>query len=206
MAALRNGRAAWRLSVALPILAALAGILIGCQPSVPPTPSPVPTANPFLIPGTTEVQYHDGELGIWFRHPDDWTLNDPAETEGIVVTLSSPDNVVHIDVNLDVPPPQIDVVSYGAARMEQFQMRQPTIVIEEESEATLTDGTPAYRASWVSREDDAETIGDTLVVFRGVGTDRQAFLVVSSGPTSLYRAWTGPLLYFYETFAVSPPP
>ena len=205
MAALGNGRGAWRLSAALPILATLAAILIGCQPDVTPTPSPAPTANPFLIPGTTEVQYYDGQLGIWFKHPSDWSLNDPSVTEGIVVTVSSPDNFVHIDVDRDFPPPQIDVVSYGAARMQLFQMQQPTILIEEEGESALTDGTPAYRATWVSREDDAETIGETLVVFRGEGRNREAFLVVSSGPTVLYSAWTGPILYFYETFAISPP-
>ena len=201
-----NELSAARFGASLLALLALATLLIACQADATPTtiPTPAPTANPFLIPGTSEVQYHDEELGIRFKHPDDWSLNDPAETEGVIVTVSSPDGFVHIDIDRDFPPPQIDVVSYGAARMQLFQIAQPAIVIEDEGESALPDGTPAYRARWVSRLDDAETSGETLVVFRGEGRDRETFLVISSGPTALYRAWTGPILYFYETFAVSP--
>ena len=185
-------------------LVALCGLLLttllfsGCFFGEEATPTP----NPYLIPGTSEVEYRDDELGFSFRHADDWMISDSAETVGIVVSVVSPDRLVTIDVERDLPPPQIDFMSYGNARMRFFQQLQPDLMILDETEATLTDGTPAYHANWVSRNETAESTGETIVVFRGEGDDREAFMIVSAGPTALYNAWMGPLLFFYESLVI----
>ena len=165
-----------------------------------------PTPNPFLIPGTEEVEYSDDELGLSFRHPNDWVITDPPETVGIVVTMASPDGLVTFDIERDLPPPNIDAIAYGSARMRFFQQVEPSLMLITEEETTLTDGTLAYHAVWVSRNEEAESSGETVVVFRGDGDDREAFMIVSAGPTSLYRAWAGPVLFFYETLMVDPDP
>ena len=207
----------WRTHRWFVILAALlamlftTGVLAGCSLGEEPTPEvsactgePSEAPNPFLIPGTEEMEYRDNELGVSFCHPDDWLISDPESTEGIVVSLVSPEQTVTMDIERDLPPPQIDFMSYGNARMRFFQQLQPSLEIVEETETALTDGTPAYHANWVSRAEDAETTGETLVVFRGEGDDREAFMIVSSGPSSLYSAWTGPILFFYETLTIDP--
>ena len=181
-----------------------AAALAGCSVFGESTPTPLPTPNPYLIPGTSEFEYRDDELGFSFRYPDDWLISDPDNTEGIVVSLVSPEQTVTMDVERDLPPPQIDFMSYGSARMRFFQQLQPSLEIVQETETTLADGTPAYHANWVSRAEDAETTGETLVVFRGEGDDREAFMIVSSGPSSLYSAWTGPILFFWETLTIDP--
>lgn len=163
-----------------------------------------PTPNPYLIPGTSELEYRDDELGFSFRYQDDWLISDPENTQGIVVTLVSPEQAVTVDVERDLPPPQIDFMSYGGARMRFFQQLQPSLEIVQETETVLADGTPAYHANWVSRAVDAETTGETLVLFRGDGDDREAFMIVSSGSSSMYSAWTGPILFFYETLTIDP--
>ncbi len=196
-----GGMAGRRLSLllALALLPALA--LVGaCASNETSTPTP----NPYLIPGTHAVEYRDEELGIGFSRPDDWSVTDPSETRGIVVSVESPDGSVTIDIERGSPPPQIDVMSYGSARMDFFQRAQPSLTVLEEIETTLTDGTPAYRAEWVSRLEDAETSGETIVAFRGDGDEREAFLIISAGPTALYRAWTGPILFFQETLSLDP--
>ncbi len=161
-----------------------------------------PTPNPYLIPGTEEVEYRDDELGFSFRHPDDWLVSDSPDPTGIIVSMVSPDQSVTIDVERDLPPPQIDFMSYGNARMRFFQQLQPGLMILEETETTLTDGNPAYHANWVSRSETGESKGETLVVFRGEGDDREVFMIVSAGPTGLYNAWTGPILFFYESLSI----
>jgi len=187
------------LAVFLAILVA-ASMMSGCFFREEPTPTP----NPFLIPGTSELEYRDDELGFSFRYQDDWLISDPPDTEGIVVSLVSPEQTVIMDIERDLPPPQIDFMSYGSARMRFFQQLQPSLEIVQETETTLADGTPAYHANWVSRAENAETTGETLVVFRGEGDDREAFMIVSSGPSSMYSAWTGPILFFYETITIDP--
>ncbi|MYD36992.1 MAG: hypothetical protein F4X20_08340 [Dehalococcoidia bacterium] len=182
------------------IMLVAATVMSGCFFQEDPTPTP----NPFLIPGTSELEYRDDELGFSFRYQDDWLISDPEDTEGIVVSLVSPERTVTVDIERDLPPPQIDFISYGSARMRFFQQLQPSLEIVEETETTLTDGTPAYHANWVSRAVDAETTGETLVVFRGEGDAREAFMIVSSGPSSMYSAWTGPILFFYETITIDP--
>ena len=186
--------------VALLVIFVAAAATSGCFLQEEPTPTP----NPFLIPGTSELEYRDDELGFSFRYQDDWLISDPDDTEGIVVSLVSPEQTVTVDVERDLPPPQIDFMSYGGARMRFFQQLQPSLEIVQETEITLEDGTPAYHANWVSRGQDAETTGETLVVFRGEGDDREAFMIVSSGPSSMYSAWTGPILFFYETITIDP--
>ena len=180
------------------IVAAL--LLSGCFFQEEATPTP----NPFLIPGTQEVEYRDDELGFSFRHPDDWLISDPSDTEGIVVSVVSPDQLVTLDVERNLPPPRIDFMSYGNAQMRFYQLLQHDLMILDETETTLTDGTPAYHANWISRNETAESKGETLVVFRGEGDDREAFMIVSAGPTRLYNAWTGPILFFYESLTIDP--
>ena len=201
----------WRLGFAalLAMLAAVAGCSIFGESTLTPiadicTGESEGAQNPFLIPGTEGVEYRDSELGVSFCYPDDWLISDPDNTEGIVVSLVSPEQSVTMDVERDLPPPQIDFMSYGSARMRFFQQLQPSLEIVQETETALADGTPAYHANWVSRSEDAETTGETLVVFRGEGDDREAFMIVSSGPSSLYSAWTGPILFFYETLTIDP--
>ena len=200
-------------------LIAICGVLVaamlisGCSGEPGETETPIASncagesegaQNPFLIPGTVAVEYRDSELGLSFCHQDDWSISDPPDTEGIVVSLVSPEQTVTMDIERDLPPPQIDFMSYGSARMRFFQQLQPSLEIVQETETTLEDGTPAYHANWVSRSEEAESTGETLVVFRGEGDDREAFMIVSSGPSSLYSAWTGPILFFYETLTIDP--
>ena len=196
----RQARAWWWGHGTVILLAALVGIILlpGCFSGEEPTP----TVNPFLIPGTSELEYRDDELGFSFRYQDDWTVTQGSETEGIVASLVSPDQTVTFEIERDLPPPQIDFMSYGAARMRFFQQVQPSLTIVDETETTLSDGTPAYHADWRSRNEEAETTGETLVIFRGEGDDREAFMIVSSGPTPLYNAWTGPILFFYESLKI----
>ena len=179
-------------------LAALTLFVGACSDNPPPTPTP----NPFLIPGTEAVDYYDDELGFGFSHPNDWHIDDPTGIHGVVVSITSPDGFVTFDVERDVPPPQIDEMGYGGARMRFVQQQVPTLTILSEVETTLSGDSPAYQANWVSRSDEAETTGQTFVVFRGNGDNRDAFMVVTSGPSALYQAWTGPLLFFLDTFTI----
>ena len=199
--ALRNRSARIRLlALSMGLFAVL--LLSACASEPTPTPVPTPTPNPFLVPGTEAVEYYDEELGFGFSHPNDWSITNPSEIQGIVVSITSPDGFVTFDIERDLPPPQIDPMGYGSARMRFIQQQVPTLTILTEEETTLTDGTPAYQANWVSRSEDAETSGQTLVVFRGEGDDREAFMIVTSGPSALYQAWTGPLLFFLETLTI----
>ena len=181
----------------LAVVAAMT-LLFGCFSDTDPTP----TVNPYLIPGTSELEYRNEDLRFSFRYQDDWTVKADGGMEGIVASLISPDQTVTIDIERDLPPPQIDVMSYGVARMRFFQQVQPALMILDETEQTRPSGAVAYHANWVSRDTDAETTGETLVVFRGEGDDREAFMIVSSGATSLYTAWTGPILFFYESLVI----
>ena len=74
-------------------------------------------------------------MGFSFRYPDDWLISDPEDTEGIVVSLVSPEQTVTMDVERDLPPPQIDFMSYGSARMRFFQQLQPSLEIVQETES-----------------------------------------------------------------------
>ncbi len=198
-AAQRNGW--WRLSPAWVSGLTLAALLFsGCFAGDGATSTP----SPFLIPGTHEVEYQDDELKFSFRHANDWLISDHPDTLGVVASLASPEGSITIDIERDIPPPQIDVMSYGSARMDFFTSLQPGLMILEEKEVVRTDETPSYYARWVSRNEDAESSGETLVVFRGEGDDREAFFVVSAGPTALYNAWTGPILLFYESLTIGP--
>lgn len=193
------------------LVSVLAVAILGCSPNsaISETPTPIPSTEEVSSPGSSDLlisdtnpeDYADPELGFSFRYADDWVINDPSATEGIVVEVASPDGQVIIDVLRDFPPPTIDLVSYAQAMAQTLQLSRPALRSVEEESVTLPDGTPAYRIAF--RVEDGENptlLGDLLVAIRSLDESTEAFIIQASGIEGPYTAWTGPILFLLETF------
>ena len=168
------------------------------------TPSPLTSSeSSLLIPGTSVERYADTDLGFSFSHANDWTLDDPPEQEGVVVSLASPDGQVIVDVIRDFPPPTIDLVGYARVMTDILRLSLPGLEVGTEEAVTLPDGTPAYRLQFSVTGDD-RLLGDLLVAIRTQGEIDEAFIIQASGLEGPYIAWTGPILLLLQTFRLDP--
>ena len=173
----------------------------------PPSAAPSPltsTESSLLAPGTSAEHYADLELGFSFSYASDWTLDDPPEQEGVVVSLASPDGQVIVDVIRDFPPPTIDIVSYTHVLTDILRLSLPGLEVGTEEAVTLPDGTPAHRLQFSVAGDD-RLAGDLLVAIRTQGEIDEAFIIQASGLEGQYTAWTGPVLLLLQTFRLDPP-
>jgi hypothetical protein len=194
-------------SPAFLIMSSLAFIVGACSADVTPNPTPPPaTPSPvtssessLLVPGTSAARYADPDLGFSFSYASDWTLDDPPGQDGVIVSLTSPDGQVIVDVIRDFPPPTIDIVSYARVMTDILRLSLPSLEVGTEEAVTLPDGTPAYRLQF-SVAGDNRLSGDLLVMIRTQGEIDEAFIIQASGPEGPYIARTGPILLLLQTF------
>ena len=185
-------------ATAAPLAILLFTINSGCGRQAAPDPIPTPPLPnvPTVSPAET---YTDTRHGFLITRPGGWSLERTDATEGVLLTLTSPDGAVSVRVVRDFPPPTADATGYARAIVEGLKLSLPGMALDQETRESASNGTPLYRARFTVPGPVPQT-GELVVAVRTRDTYQEAFLLQATGPQPAYAAWSHDIRTAVDSF------
>ena len=158
------------------------------------------------VEGGGEVQpslarFVDTDLGVAVTYPEGWGVGTTGiQSEGVVMSILSPNGSVVVDVFRTFPPPKppdVDGLThlngYAQAVLDMEALDSPGFEVASREVIELDNGAPAVTAHYTI-DDGSSLSGDILVTIRSRPPDEatpfgdEAFIVHAVGPTEPYLA------------------